>query len=143
MGKYDEELIKNAALIATPGKGILAADESTGTIGQRFAKINVENNEDNRRAYRDLLFNTKSGVNQFISGVITFDETFYQKSLDGILFPKLLESQGILTGIKVDKGTVPLPGTDGETATTGLDGLGERCKAYYEGGARLQNGVQY
>jgi len=137
MGKYDTELAENAAKIATPGKGILAADESTGTIGQRFSKISAENNEENRRAYRDLLFSTRSGVNQYISGVILFDETFYQKSADGVLFPELLLSQGILPGIKVDKGTVVLPGTDDETATTGLDGLGERCKKYYEGGARF------
>jgi len=137
MGKYDAELTENAAKIATPGKGILAADESTGTIGQRFVKINVENNEDNRKAYRDLLFSTNSGANQYISGVILYDETFYQKSSDGVLFPEALTAQGILPGIKVDKGTVTLPGTDGETATTGLDGLGERCKKYYEGGARF------
>jgi len=137
MGKYDAELSTNAAFIATPGKGILAADESTNTIGQRFTKISLENNEENRRGYRDLLFNTKSGVHNYISGVILYDETFYQKSTDGILFPELLKSQNILTGIKVDKGTVNLPGTDSETATTGLDGLGDRCKKYYEGGARF------
>jgi fructose-bisphosphate aldolase class I len=137
MGKYDEELIANANKIATPGKGILAADESTGTIGQRFSKINLENNEENRRAYRDLLFSTKSDVNKYISGVILFDETFYQKAADGTPFPELLKQQDIIPGIKVDKGTVTLPGTDGETATTGLDGLGDRCKKYYEGGARF------
>lgn len=137
MGKFDAELCANAAAIATPGKGILAADESTGTIGQRFSKIELENNEENRRAYRELLFNTKQDVNKYISGVILFDETFYQKTADGVLFTELLKSQGILPGIKVDKGTVALPGTDGETATTGLDGLGDRCKKYYEGGARF------
>jgi len=138
MGKYDAELAANAAFIATHGKGILAADESTGTIGQRFNDISLENNEPNRRAYRDLLFNTKSGVHNFISGVILFDETFNQKSLEGdIRFPELLKSQNILTGIKVDKGTVVLPGTDSETATTGLDGLADRVKAYYAGGARF------
>lgn len=136
MGKYDAELIETASRIATPGKGILAADESTGTIGSRFNNITLENNEDNRRAYRDLLLSTKD-ANKYISGVILYDETFYQKSLDGVAFPELLKSQGIYTGIKVDKGTVVLPGTDAETATTGLDGLGDRAKKYYEGGARF------
>jgi len=137
MGKYDTELIATANAIATPGKGILAADESTGTIGQRFSNIGAENNEDNRRAYRDLLFSTNKDAPKYISGVIMYDETFYQKSADCIPFPELLKSQGIITGIKVDKGTVVLPGTNGETATTGLDGLGDRCKKYYEGGARF------
>jgi len=137
MGKFDAELIANAALIATPGKGILAADESTGTIGQRFSKINLENNEENRRAYRELLFGTKSDVNKHISGVIMFEETLYQKAADGTPFPELLKSQGILTGIKVDKGVVNLPGTDGETVTQGLDGLAERAQKYYEAGARF------
>lgn len=137
MGKYDAELAANASFIATPGKGILAADESTGTIGSRFQKITLENSEENRRAYRELLFGTQQDVNKYISGVILYDETFYQKTADGQLFTELLKSQGILPGIKVDKGTVVLPGTDGETATTGLDGLGERCKKYYEGGARF------
>jgi len=137
MGKYDAELIANANLIATPGKGILAADESTGTIGQRFSKISLENNENNRRDYRELLFGTKSDVNKYISGVIMFEETLFQKAADGTPFPELLKSQGIITGIKVDKGVVNLSGTDGETATQGLDGLAERVQKYYEAGARF------
>lgn len=140
MGKYDEELIATAKAIATPGKGILAADESTGTIGQRFDKIKLENNEDNRRAYRELLLSGDPSIAKYISGVILFEETFYQKDSTGTLFPEVLKKHGIYTGIKVDKGTVNLPGTDAtlpETATQGLDDLGARCKKYYEGGARF------
>jgi len=138
MGKYDAELITTANFIATPGKGILAADESTGTIGQRFSKINIENNEDHRRAYRDLLLNTEHAeISKYISGVILFDETFNQKDLNGVPFSEVLKKANIVPGIKVDKGTVILPGTDSETATQGLDDLGARCKKYYEGGARF------
>ena len=137
-GKKDfkEELIANAKKIVRPGFGILAADESTGTIGSRFSKINVENNEENRRAYRELLFTTE-GLENYISGVILYDETLNQSSKDGTNFAKLLASKGILPGIKVDKGVVVLHGTNDESATTGLDGLGERCKQYYEKGCRF------
>jgi fructose-bisphosphate aldolase class I len=114
----------------------LAADESTGTIGQRFAKINVENNEDNRRAYRELLFTTE-GLENYISGVILFEETLNTKTSDGTPFPELLKSKGIIPGIKVDKGLVVIPGTNDENSTTGLDGLADRCKSYYEKGARF------
>jgi fructose-bisphosphate aldolase class I len=138
MGKYDAELAATANFIATPGKGILAADESTGTIGQRFSKINIENNEDHRREYRDLLLNTDHAeASKYISGVILFDETFNQKDLNGTPFPEVLKKANIVTGIKVDKGTVNLPYTNSETATQGLDDLGARCKKYYEGGARF------
>jgi len=137
MGKFDEELIATANFIATPGKGILAADESTGTIGQRFSKINLENVEENRKAYRELLFGADAEAAKYISGVIMFDETFYQKDSHGVLFPEALKKLNIVTGIKVDKGTVNLPYTDSETATQGLDDLGARCKKYYEGGARF------
>jgi len=137
MGKYDAELITTAHTIATPGKGILAADESTGTIGQRFSKINLENVEDNRRAYRELLLGSGADIAHHISGVILYEETFYQKDSHGVLFPEVLKKLNIYTGIKVDKGTVILPGTDAETATQGLDDLGARCKKYYEGGARF------
>ena len=113
---FKEELIRVAKEISAPGKGILAADESTGTIGQRFAAINVENNEDNRRAYRDLLF-TAPGIEQHISGVIMFEETCGQATQDGQNFVQLLRSRGIHAGIKLDKGLVKLMGTDGETAT--------------------------
>jgi fructose-bisphosphate aldolase, class I len=133
---FTAELIETARRIATPGKGILAADESTGTIGQRFSKIEVENNYENRQAYRTLLFTTP-GLGQFISGVIEFEETLDNKDPDGTLIQEYLYREGIIPGIKVDKGTVPIPGTDGETATLGLDGLAERCKGYYEKGCRF------
>jgi len=137
MGKFDAELIATAKYIATPGKGILAADESTGTIGARFDKIKLENKEDTRRAYRELLFGTDVEVAKYISGVILYDETFFQKDSHGVLFPEALKKINIVPGIKVDKGTVNLPYTDSETATQGLDDLAARCKKYYEGGARF------
>lgn len=133
---FKDELIENARRIVRPGFGILAADESTGTIGQRFDKIQVENTEENRRAYRDLLF-TAEGIENYISGVILFEETLGQKSADGTPFPELLKSKGILPGIKVDKGLVIIPGTNDENSTTGLDGLADRCRGYYEKGARF------
>uniref|UniRef100_A0A2P2K496 Fructose-bisphosphate aldolase n=1 Tax=Rhizophora mucronata TaxID=61149 RepID=A0A2P2K496_RHIMU len=136
VSKYADELIANAAYIGTPGKGILAADESTGTIGKRLSSINVENVEENRRALRELLFTTP-GALQYLSGVILFEETLYQKTASGKPFPELLKENGVLPGIKVDKGTVELPGTNGETTTQGLDGLADRCKKYYEAGARF------
>lgn len=135
INKYKEELAATVSHICRPGFGILAADESTGTIGQRFAKISVENNEDNRRAYRELLFRSK--LEDGISGVILFEETLYQNAVDGTPFVQLLKAKNVLPGIKVDKGLVTLPGTNDESATTGLDGLGERCKKYYEAGARF------
>lgn len=134
--KYQDELIANAAYIATPGKGILAADESTGTIGKRLASINVENVESNRRALRELLFLTP-GALQYLSGVILFEETLYQKTAAGKSFVDVLKEGGVLPGIKVDKGTVELAGTNGETTTQGLDGLAQRCQKYYEAGARF------
>ncbi|CAN6875201.1 unnamed protein product [Brassica oleracea] len=134
--KYADELIANAAYIGSPGKGILAADESTGTIGKRFASINVENVEPNRRALRELLFTTP-GALQYISGIILFEETLYQKTASGKTFVDVMKEAKVLPGIKVDKGTVELAGTNGETTTIGLDGLGDRCKKYYEAGARF------
>ena len=135
-GKYADELIANAAYIGTPGKGILAADESTGTIGKRLASINVENVETNRRILRELLF-TAPGALQYLSGVILFEETLYQKSAAGKPFVDILNEGGVLPGIKVDKGTVELAGTNGETTTQGLDDLAKRCQKYYEAGARF------
>ncbi|KAL2642194.1 hypothetical protein R1flu_009781 [Riccia fluitans] len=136
VGKYAEELKATAAYIATPGKGILAADESTGTIGKRLSSIKVENVEANRQALRQLLF-TAPDVHQYLSGVILFEETLYQKTDDGVLFSKLLQDHNVIPGIKVDKGVVELAGTNGETTTQGLDGLADRCKKYYEAGARF------
>ncbi|KAK6123848.1 hypothetical protein DH2020_042415 [Rehmannia glutinosa] len=131
-----EELIKNAKYIATPGKGILAADESTGTIGKRLASINVENIESNRQALRELLFTSPSALS-FLSGVILFEETLYQKTSDGKPFVDVLQENNVIPGIKVDKGTVELAGTNGETTTQGFDSLGARCQQYYKAGARF------
>ncbi|KAI5080705.1 hypothetical protein GOP47_0003888 [Adiantum capillus-veneris] len=135
-GKYAEELIRNARQIATPGKGILAADESTTTIGKRFVNICVDNTEANRQAYRELLFTTREAL-PFLSGAILFEETLFQKTLSGKPFVEVLKEAGVYTGIKVDIGVVELPGTRGETATQGLDGLAERCQRYYAAGARF------
>lgn len=132
-----EELRQTAQKIVTPGKGILAADESTGTIGKRFEKIKLENVEENRRLYRQLLFQSSPDMGKYISGVILFHETLYQKADDGTPLVKILQEKGIVPGIKVDKGTVNLGGTDGETTTQGLDGLDERCAQYYKDGARF------
>lgn len=129
------ELRDIANAITAPGKGILAADESTGTIGKRFAQINVENVEENRRLYRQLLFTSGPELAKNISGVILFHETLYQKADDGTPFVKLLQNAGIIPGIKVDKGVVNLAGTDGECTTQGLDGLHERCAQYKKDGA--------
>ncbi len=131
-----QALIDTARALVASGKGIFAADESTGTIEKRLSSINVECTEANRQAYRNLLFTTQ-GAEEFISGVILFEETLFQKSDDGTPFPKLLESKGIIPGIKVDKGAKPLAGCDGETVTEGLDGLRDRLAKYYEAGARF------
>jgi fructose-bisphosphate aldolase class I len=131
-----QELQEIARAIVAEGKGILAADESDGTIKKRFDSIGVESTEENRRAYRDLLFTTE-GVEEYISGVILFDETIRQKSADGTPFPRLLESKGIIPGIKVDKGAKPLALAEDETITEGLDGLRDRLAEYRELGARF------
>jgi len=133
---FREELIATARAIATPGQGILAADESTGTIAKRFEAIGLENTEENRRAYRELLFTTE-GMEEHISGVIMYDETIRQHTSDGVPFVELLKKKGVITGIKVDKGVKNLRGTDGETYTQGFDDLDVRCKKYYELGARF------
>src|SRR5918911_1203660 len=125
------DLHATARALVAEGKGILAADESDGTIKKRFDSIGVESSEENRRAYRDLLFTTE-GADEFISGVILFDETIRQSSADGTPFPKLLESRGIIPGIKVDKGAKPLALAEGETVTEGLDGLRARLGGYRE-----------
>uniref|UniRef100_UPI00358F6AC4 fructose-bisphosphate aldolase, non-muscle type-like n=1 Tax=Myxine glutinosa TaxID=7769 RepID=UPI00358F6AC4 len=129
------ELERVAKGIVSPGKGILAADESTGTMGKRLQAINVENTEENRRSYRQILFSSKPSVAQAIGGVILYEETLYQKSDDGIPFPHVIKNKCIEVGIKVDKGLVPLAGTCGETTTQGLDGLAERCARYKSEGA--------
>lgn len=125
-----------AQSIVAPGKGILAADESTGTIGKRFANINVENVEENRRAYRELLFTTakEENIGMCLGGVILFHETLYQKDANGTPFVDILKAAGINPGIKVDKGVVPLHGTNNEGTTQGLEGLAERCAQYCKDG---------
>jgi fructose-bisphosphate aldolase, class I len=132
----EQKLHETAQAIVAEGKGILAADESDSTIKKRFDSIGVESTEENRRAYRELLFTTE-GVEQYISGVILFDETIKQSSSDGTPFPKLLESKGVIPGIKVDKGAHPLALAEGETVTEGLDGLRDRLAEYRELGARF------
>ena len=130
------ELHETAKALVAEGKGILAADESTGTIKKRFDTIGLENTEEHRQAYRDMLFTTP-GVEDYISGVILYDETIRQSGHDGTPFPKLLESRGIIPGIKVDEGAKPLPLAEGETVTEGLDGLRERLADYRKLGARF------
>ena len=130
------QLETTARALVAEGKGILAADESFPTIGKRFKSIKIESTEENRQAYRDMLFTTK-GAGRFISGVILFDETLRQKGVKGKPFPAVLKSQGIIPGIKVDTGAKPLAGYPEETITEGLDGLRERLAEYYKLGARF------
>src|SRR6478752_2934812 len=130
------DLEKTARALVAEGKGILAADESDGTIKKRFDSIGIESTEENRRGYRDLLFTTE-GVEDYISGVILFDETIRQSALDGTPFPTLLESKGVIPGIKVDQGAKPLALARDETITEGLDGLRARLEEYRELGARF------
>jgi fructose-bisphosphate aldolase, class I len=130
------DLESTARALVAENKGILAADESDGTIKKRFDSIGVESTEENRRAYRDLLFTTE-GAEEYISGVILFDETIRQSSADGTPFPQLLERRGIIPGIKVDKGAKPLANASGETITEGLDGLRARFEEYRGLGARF------
>jgi fructose-bisphosphate aldolase class I len=132
----ETSLAGTAKALVAPGKGILAADESDGTIKKRFDTIGVQSTEESRRAYRDLLFTTP-GMEDHISGVILFDETIRQSSADGTPFSKLLESKGVIPGIKVDKGAKPLALSEGETVTEGLDGLRDRFAEYRDLGARF------
>ena len=131
-----DELRQTAAALVAEGKGILAADESNGTMDKRLTAAGVEPSEEMRRALRELLFTTE-GAAEHISGVILYDETFRQSTGDGMPFPELLEQQGVIPGIKVDTGAKPLAGADGETITEGLDGLRDRLTEYYDGGARF------
>nr|XP_009936570.1 PREDICTED: GPI transamidase component PIG-S-like [Opisthocomus hoazin] len=130
-----KELSDIALRIVAPGKGILAADESVGSMAKRLNQIGVENTEENRRLYRQILFSADSRVKKCIGGVIFFHETMYQKADDGTPFVQMIKDKGIVVGIKVDKGVVPLAGTDGETTAQGLDGLSERCAQYKKDGA--------
>ncbi|KAL1115526.1 hypothetical protein AAG570_007555 [Ranatra chinensis] len=132
-----EELRKIAQAIVAPGKGILAADESVSTMGKRLTDIGVENTEENRRLYRQLLFTTDPAVADNISGVILFHETVFQKADDGTPFVELLKQKNIIPGIKVDKGVVPLFGSENECTTQGLDDLAERCAMYKKEGCHF------
>jgi fructose-bisphosphate aldolase, class I len=133
----DKQLLsKTAAAMVAKGKGILAADESSGTCEKRFKSVGVESTEENRRTYRGLLFGTP-GIEQHLSGVILFDETARQKSNDGTAFPRYLAKKGILPGIKVDKGVSDIPFTAAEKVTEGLDGLQKRLKEYFDMGCRF------
>src|SRR5437764_13329543 len=126
-----DDLESIARKLVAPGKGILAADESSGTIEKRLKSINVPSTEENRRIYREILFTTK-GAGEFISGVILFDETIRQKTRDGRRFVEVLEQQGIVPGLKRDKGAMAMANFAGEKITEGLDGLHERLGEYRE-----------
>ncbi|MBX3512887.1 MAG: fructose-bisphosphate aldolase class I [Xanthobacteraceae bacterium] len=130
------ELNKIAEAMVAPGRGILAADESSGTIKKRFDAIGVESTEDNRRDYRELMFRSAEGMKS-ISGVILYDETIWQKAKDGTPLVEIIKQQGSIPGIKVDEGTKPLPNCPGELITVGLDKLADRLPKYYEQGARF------
>ncbi len=131
------ELNRIAERMVTPGKGLLAADESSGTIKKRFDAIGVESTEESRRDYRELLFRANEAMTRYVSGVILYDETIWQDAADGTPLVKLISDAGAVPGIKVDKGAKPLPGFPGETVTEGLDGLAERLAAYHARGARF------
>src|SRR6185436_14688604 len=130
-------LVKTANAMVAKGKGILAADESSGTIKKRFDAIGVESSENNRRDYREMLFRSADAMRNNISGVILYDETIRQNAKDGTPLVKLIAAAGSLPGIKVDKGTKPLPFCPNELITEGLDGLGERLAEYRKLGARF------
>ena len=131
-----EVLERTARELVPKGKGILAADESTGTIGKRFEAVGIESTEETRRAYREMLFTTQ-GIGEYLSGVILFEETLNQEASDGRPLPKVLEDAGVIPGIKVDKSTVGMPLSPDEKYTQGLDGLGDRLEGYREMGARF------
>src|SRR3977135_2567489 len=131
------ELNKVANAMVAPGKGLLAADESSGTIKKRFDAIKVESTEDSRRDYREMLFRSQEAMTKYISGVILYDETIWQNAKDGTPLIRLIEQAGAIPGIKVDEGTQALPNCPGELITAGLDKLAERLKKYYDRGARF------
>lgn len=135
-GPYTEELVHTAKSIASPGRGILAIDESNATCGKRLSSIGLENTEANRQAYRQLLLTTP-GLGEYISGAILFEETLYQSTTYGEKFVDCLQREKIVPGIKVDKGLVPLSGSNNESWCQGLDGLASRCAEYYKQGARF------
>jgi fructose-bisphosphate aldolase class I len=136
MTQHRQAIEATACEMVAAGKGILAADESNSTMNKRLAAVGAESNEEMRRRFRELVFTTP-GVEEYISGVIMYDETIRQTTADGTSFPELLAGRGMIPGIKVDTGAKPLAGADGETITEGLDGLRERLAEYYELGARF------
>jgi fructose-bisphosphate aldolase, class I len=131
------DLNKVAQAMVAPGKGLLAADESSGTIKKRFDAIDVVSTEETRRDYREMLFRSTEAMTRCISGVILYDETIWQNAKDGTALVKIIEQSGAIPGIKVDEGTQALPNCPGELVTAGLDKLAERLKKYYERGARF------
>src|ERR1700710_619738 len=131
------DLHKVAQAMMAPGKGLLAADESSGTIKKRFDAIKVESTEETRRDYREMLFRSQEAMSRYISGVILYDETIWQNAKDGTPLIKLIEAAGAIPGLKVDEGTQALPNCPGELVTVGLDKLAERLKKYYDQGARF------
>ena len=131
------DLNKIAEAMVAPGKGILAADESSGTIKKRFDAIGVESTEENRRDYRELMFRSTEAMSKYISGVILYDETIWQKAKDGTPLVEIIKKSGAIPGIKVDEGTKPLPNCPGEVVTIGLDKLADRLTKYYDQGARF------
>jgi fructose-bisphosphate aldolase class I len=131
------DLNKVALAMVAPGKGILAADESSGTIKKRFDAINVESTEESRRDYREMMFRSSEAMTRYISGVILYDETIWQNARDGTPLVKIIQQSGAIPGIKVDEGTQALPNCPGELVTVGLDKLAERLKKYYDQGARF------
>jgi fructose-bisphosphate aldolase class I len=135
MNLHDLNKVANA--MVTSGKGLLAADESSGTIKKRFDAIKVESTEDNRRDYREMLFRSQEAMSKYISGVILYDETIWQNAKDGTPLVNIIEQSGAIPGIKVDEGTQALPNCPGELVTVGLDKLAERLKKYHERGARF------
>ena len=132
-----KELAETANAMVSPGKGILAADEPVQTMSSRFTKVGIENTEENRRALREVLFTTDEKVAESISGVILYHETVYQKTEDGVPFMRLLQEKGIIPGVTLDKGLVPLAGTNSETSTQGLDNLAERVEHFVKEGCKF------
>lgn len=136
--KYKTELIRTANALVADGKGLLAADESIGSIEKRFKAVNVENNEDRRQNWREVLFTASGEIGKYLGGIITFEETLMKhKDSKGSPLVKEIQNRGVVPGIKTDKGTVKIPGTEDEASTQGLDGLAERSQEYYKQGARF------
>ena len=136
--KHKAELIRTANALVADGKGLLAADESIGSIEKRFKAVNVETNEHVRQNWREVLFTASGETGKYLGGIITFEETLMKhKDSKGTPLVRVIQDRGVVPGIKTDKGTVKIPGTDDETSTQGLDDLAERSQEYYKQGARF------